>query len=164
MCIYSFPSTICCKDCSHPEWIVLLALCRKLFDYMWGFISGLSLYLWAILLISPTSTPQKVKWLPHTCRNGAGGGLVAKSCLTLATPWTAALQAPLSMWFPRQEYWSGLLFPSPRNLPNPGPKSSLLHCRQILYQLSYQIHSIHVTSLQPKPKTDITNQAEHSCL
>ena len=44
--------------------------------------------------------------------------LVAKSCPTLATPWTVALQAPLCMIFPRQEYWSGLLFPSPRDLPN----------------------------------------------
>ena len=42
-----------------------------------------------------------------------GGGLVAKSCLTLATPWTVAHQAPLSMGFSRQEYWSGLPFPSP---------------------------------------------------
>ena len=36
-----------------------------------------------------------------------------------ATPWTVARQAPLSMGFPRQEYWSGLPFPSPGNLPNP---------------------------------------------
>ena len=35
------------------------------------------------------------------------------------TPWTAACQAPLSMGFSRQEYWSGLPFPSPGNLPNP---------------------------------------------
>ena len=39
--------------------------------------------------------------------------LVAKLCLTLATPWTVAHQAPLSMGFPRQEYWSGLPFPPP---------------------------------------------------
>ena len=48
-----------------------------------------------------------------------GGGLVAKSCPTLAIPWTVACQAPLSMRFSRQEYWSGLPFPSPGNLPNP---------------------------------------------
>ena len=40
-----------------------------------------------------------------------GGGLVAQSCLTLATPWTVACQAPLSMEFSRKEYWSGLPFP-----------------------------------------------------
>ena len=42
-----------------------------------------------------------------------GGGLVAKLCPTLVTPWTAAFQAPLSMGFSRQEYWNGLPFPSP---------------------------------------------------
>ena len=39
--------------------------------------------------------------------------LVAQSCPTLATPWTVARQAPLSMGFSRQEYWSGMPFPSP---------------------------------------------------
>ena len=39
-----------------------------------------------------------------------------------ATPWTVAHQAPLSMGFSRQEYWSGLPFPSPGDLPNPGIK------------------------------------------
>ena len=38
------------------------------------------------------------------------------------TLWTVACQAPLSMGFSRQEYWSGLLFPSPGDLPNPGIK------------------------------------------
>ena len=54
--------------------------------------------------------------------SGTGGNLVAQSCLTLATPWTAARQAPLSMGFSRQEYWSGLPFPSPGDLPDPGIK------------------------------------------
>ena len=47
-----------------------------------------------------------------------GGGLVAKSCLV--TAWTVARQAPLSMGFPRQEYWSELPFPSPGDLSEPG--------------------------------------------
>ena len=42
------------------------------------------------------------------------------SCVTLGTPWTAGPQAPLSMEFSKQEYWSGLPFPSPGDLPNPG--------------------------------------------
>ena len=46
--------------------------------------------------------------------------LVAKSCPTLVTPWTIAHQAPLSMGFSRQEYWSGLPFPSPGDLPDTG--------------------------------------------
>ena len=51
-----------------------------------------------------------------------GGGLVAKLCPTLAIPWIVACQAPLSMGFSRQEYWSGLPFPSPEDLPDPGIK------------------------------------------
>ena len=42
--------------------------------------------------------------------------------LLFATPWTVAHQAPPSMEFSRQEYWSGLPFPSPRNLPDLGIK------------------------------------------
>ena len=41
-----------------------------------------------------------------------------------ATPWTIASQAPLSMEFSRQEYWSGLLFPTPGDLPNLGIKAT----------------------------------------
>ena len=44
--------------------------------------------------------------------------LVAKSCQLSATPWTVARQASLSRRFPRQEYWSGLPFPSPGDLPD----------------------------------------------
>ena len=63
--------------------------------------------------------------------------LVAKSRLIFATPWIVAWQAPLSVEFSRQEYWSGLLFPPPRDLPNRGIKPAT-HvspdaCRQILY-------------------------------
>ena len=46
--------------------------------------------------------------------------LVTQLCLTLCDPWTVDHQAPLSMGFSRQEYWSGLPFPSPGDLPNPG--------------------------------------------
>ena len=52
--------------------------------------------------------------------------LVGQSCLTLATPWTVARQAPLSMGFSRQEYWSGQPFPSPGDLPDPGIKATSL--------------------------------------
>ena len=43
-----------------------------------------------------------------------------------ATPWTAACQAPLSMGFSRQEYWSGLVCPSPGDLLEPGMKPESL--------------------------------------
>jgi len=43
------------------------------------------------------------------------------------------------MGFSRQEYWSGLPFPSPGDLFNPGIEPGLLHCRQILYHLSHHV-------------------------
>ena len=51
------------------------------------------------------------------------------SCVRLfVTPWTVAHQVPLSMGFSRQGYWSGLPFPSPGDLPDPGiePRSLAL--------------------------------------
>ena len=47
-------------------------------------------------------------------------------CQTLETPQTVAHRGPLSMEFSRQEYWSGLPFPSPGDLPNPGTKATSL--------------------------------------
>ena len=46
--------------------------------------------------------------------------LVAQSCPNLATPWTVARRAPLSMGFFRKEHWNGLPFPSPGDFPDPG--------------------------------------------
>ena len=59
-----------------------------------------------------------------------------------ATPWTVAYQAPQSTEFSGQDYWSGLPFPSPGDLPNPGikPKSPALQADSLL------------TGLQGKPK------------
>ena len=61
---------------------------------------------------------------------------VTQSCLTLCDP--VAYQAPLSMGFSRQWYWSGLPFPSPGDLPNPGIEPGLPNYRQTLYHLSHQ--------------------------
>ena len=114
-------------------------------------------------------------------QHGEGGQGVQRGHLSVSdsvTPWTVDRQAPLSMGFFRQEYWSGLPCPPPGDLPNPGikpgssamqvgslpaepqgkPKNTgvgslsllqgifptqesnqgLLHCRQILHQLSLQ--------------------------
>ena len=64
----------------------------------------------------------------------SGGVLVAQSCPTPATPWTVAHQAPRSMGFFSQEYWSGLPFPSPGGLSDPGiePRSSALLADSLL--------------------------------
>ena len=53
---------------------------------------------------------------------GSGGGLVFIKVLSRSfeSPWAVARQAPWSMGFSRREYWSGLPFPSPGDLPDPG--------------------------------------------
>ena len=61
--------------------------------------------------------------------------LGTQSCLTFATPWIAACQAPLSMGFSRQEYWSGCQFLLQGIFPTQGSNLGLTHCRQILYHL-----------------------------
>ena len=55
-----------------------------------------------------------------------------------ATPWTAAWQGSLSMGFSRQEYWSGLPFPSPGDLPNQRLNPHLLHWQVGSLLLSHQ--------------------------
>ena len=52
--------------------------------------------------------------------------LVAKLNLSLVNPWTAVCQPPLSIGFPRQDYWSGLPFPSPGGLPDLGDEPESL--------------------------------------
>ena len=68
---------------------------------------------------------QKYNWSNH-CRpaRGKAEGAQPHSCVQLSvTPGTVAHPAPLPMGFPRQEYWSSLLFPSPGGFPDPGIKT-----------------------------------------
>ena len=69
--------------------------------------------------------------------HGCGGGLVTQSSPTLATPWAVACQAPPPMGFSRQEYWSGLPFSSPGDLPDTGiePGSPALRADILLTKL-----------------------------
>lgn len=85
-------------------------------------------------LLPPTSLPPG---------NGRGRVCVhvrAQSCPLSGTPWTGACQALLSMEF-TPEYWSGLTFPNPGNLPDPGvePASLALLLRQAGFLLRAQI-------------------------
>ena len=72
------------------------------------------------------------------------GGLVTKSCLTLATPLTVACQAPLSMGIlqARMNTRVDCHFLLQGIFPTQGSSPGLLHCRQILYQLSYEGSSL----------------------
>ena len=51
------------------------------------------------------------------------------------TPWAVVCRAPLSIRFPRQNYWSGLLFPSPGDLPDPGIKVPTLQADSLSSEL-----------------------------
>ena len=86
------------------------------------------------------------------------------------TPWTEAHQAPLSMEFSRKEYWSGLSFPSPRDLPDPGieygspvlqtDSGGLPILQMVAYHLSHQGNPIGKRTLKKKKKiqNDITEK------
>ena len=79
-------------------------------------------------------------------------------CLTLATPCTVVFQAPLSMGFSRQEYWSGLPFPSPEDLPNPGtePGSPALQADSLLLRR-------HRSPAEPPGKPFGSHNNRHLC-
>ena len=92
---------------------------------------------WALHLMGPR---QGRRWggAEAGC---AGGGLVSRVQLSVTT-WTVAHQAPLSMGFSRQEYWSGLPCPSPGDLPNPGiePGSPTLQADSLPTKLQGKIY------------------------
>ena len=82
-------------------------------------------------------------------------------CPTPVIPW--ACQAPLSMGFSRQEYWSSLPFPSPRNLPNPGikPGSPALTIRATREaQSCYRRAQVHWRRLNYKVKSWVKKKTE----
>ena len=96
---------------------------------------------------SPAGAVRGALQGPPICPGRRLLSLIQKKCVSVsrsimshsfATLWTIACQSPLSMGFSRQEYWSGLPFPPPGDLPDRGikPRSAALHCRQILYRLS----------------------------
>ena len=78
----------------------------------------------------------EAEFTAFTCAGG-GDGLVTKLCPTLVIPWTVACQAPLSMGFSRQEYWSRLTFLSPGDIPDPGikPRSPALQADSLPTEL-----------------------------
>ena len=86
-----------------------------------------------------------------------GGGLVAKLCPTLVTPWTVAPEALLSMRFFRQEYWSGLPFPSPGDLLDPGIELSTVI--QIYIDI-YALILFHYNLSQDEPRRTPALQAD----
>ena len=84
--------------------------------------------------------------------------IVAQSLSYSATPWTIACQAPLSMEFSRQEYWSGLPYPSPGDLLDSGiePEPTALQANSLLFEPLGKLHE------QKGHRKSLTNKSEIS--
>ena len=106
----AFPST-------HPfhEQARVLSLKTRRLSFLWLFLSFLLLPHYGKSSFKGLSTLFSHHFTPYSpfylC--------VLSHAWFFATPWTVARQAPLSMGFSRQEYWSGVPFPSPEDLPDP---------------------------------------------
>ena len=115
ICFSSFSSTVCSRPYPFPtgySWLPCWTLCDCV-------LLGFLFYFFDVAILIPVLC---------VC-------VKSLSCVRLfATPWTVAHQAPPSMRFSRQEYWSGLSFPSPGDLPDPWRRSNpgLPHCGQVL--------------------------------
>ena len=103
---------------------------------------------------------------------GGGSDLVTKSCLTLVTPWTIALQAPLFIRVPRQKYWIVLPCSSPGDLHNLGmePTSSALQADSLPLRHHGSPYNIYVyiklyMHIPLSSKAIFTNSSNwHSCI
>ena len=85
---------------------------------------------------------EKTKWLMNQVVILDESDSVSRSVVSdSATPWTVVRQAPVSLGFSRQEYWSGLPCPSPGNLSDPGFESRPLTCRHIFCHCSTRAKS-----------------------
>ena len=126
--LQSCPILCACMDCSLPgssvQWdspgentgVSCHALLQGIFPTQ-GLNSGLLQCRWILYWLSHQGNLGKPLFLGYLFTNICGDCCsVAKSCHSFATPWTIAQQTPLSMGFSRQEYWSGLPFPSPGDL------------------------------------------------
>ena len=86
----------------------------------------------------------------HACNMViSGGGLLTKLCPTLMIPWTVACQAPLSMYSPGKNTVVGCHFLLQGIFPAQESNPGLLHCRQILYQMSYDDQWTHLNTAAP---------------
>ena len=112
-----------CKWCISPFFVLGVWGSFRAFPLGTEFCIQLGNIPFKLLLVPRPRCPSVSAW------NASSESEVAQSCPTLCDPMDSSLhRAPPSMAFSRQEYWSGLLFPSPGNLPNPGnePRSLIL--------------------------------------
>ena len=135
--------------------------CRQRVSKLWG-----CLYLARPHMVSPepdlnlpSSFPAQAlrgQCLHHTAHQSQENGYdqIVFSCSVVsnsfATPWTGACQAPLSQGFPRQEYWTGLPFPSPGDLSDSGINPALPALRGIFYTTGKFLDLLDMTKFLPK--------------
>ena len=100
---------------SALAWLMLCRRGEKAFSALSRFLDGSK---------NPTDKDRVI---------GESESEVTQLCLTLCDPWIAIGQAPPSMGFSRQEYWSGLPFLSPGDLPDPGEKCTQFNGFFVLY-------------------------------
>ena len=113
-----------------PDWEEPLEKGKQLTPVFWPTVHGVA--------NSRTRLSDFHFQLVHSCWCLVKASVSCSAVSDSATPGTVARQAPLCTEFSRQEYWSGLPFPSPGNLLDQGSSPGLLHWRQILYCLSHQ--------------------------
>ena len=107
------------------KFLIILLFFYFIFWLCWVFIAAQAFS----RLRKKSCSGFSLRWLLlwwNTGFRACGGGLVAKSCLTLVTPWTVALQAPLSMGFPGKNTGVGCHFLLQGNLSNPGTEPGSL--------------------------------------
>ena len=94
--------------------------------------------------------------VPLKVTTGEKGSVSLSPIQLFETLWTVAHQAPLSMGFSRQEYWSGLPFCSPRDLPNPGiePRSPALQMDSLRFE---PLGCLGLNSVSPAPGREAQN-------
>ena len=126
-------STLVLDTAGQRQWALSLNLrtlelhCLSLFPLPGG-LAGWSTFVWDAVCQGLQYQTRYCKhenrlWMDRTLRPGLPLVPSHFSCVRLfATLWIIACQAPLSMGFSRQEYWSGLPCPPPRALPDPGIK------------------------------------------
>ena len=110
-----------CRVAAPVSW---QGFCKHyLIYYLWTSLGPLTPGKWEISLGEGCSYPV----VTHVSGTLKGSSVLSRVQIFVA-PWTVAHQAPLSMRFPRWEYWTGLPFPSPGDLPDPGiePESPAL--------------------------------------
>ena len=120
--LLQFPNTIFQDGCKILSWSCELQRRKH------GLFEKLEVLFLFVSILPCSRTKYEKKW---KCQ------LLSHVQLS-ATPWTVARLAPLFMEFPRQEYWSGLPFPSQGTFPTQRQNPGLLQYRQILHHLSHR--------------------------